>query len=64
MEQLNEINLAALIIAYSRPAGVANLINALSSYGITNIYVAIDGPRNAKDKINQKKIKYKLIIIP
>jgi hypothetical protein len=56
MGKSGENDLAALIIAYSRPAGVTYLINTLNSYGITNIYVSIDGPKNARDKINQKKI--------
>jgi len=56
-----EINLAVLLITYSRPNGVVNLLKTLSSCGINNIYVAIDGPRNYKDRINQKKIQEEVI---
>jgi hypothetical protein len=61
MARLKEIDLAVLIIAYSRPDGVKYLLEALNSYGISNIYVAIDGPRNSKDAINQKKINEEIV---
>jgi len=50
------MNLAALIVAYSRPDGVAKILEILVSYGISDIYISIDGPKNNRDNINQEKI--------
>jgi len=52
-----DLNLAVLIIAYSRPAGVTSLLQSLNQSGVKNIYIAIDGPRNLKDKLEQEIIK-------
>jgi hypothetical protein len=51
------MNLAALIIGYSRPTGILNLLNSLVSNGVTRIYISIDGPKNARDLENQKIIQ-------
>jgi hypothetical protein len=51
------MNLAALIIAYSRPTGILNLLNSLISNGVTRVYISIDGPKNARDLKNQKIIQ-------
>jgi hypothetical protein len=53
----NYLDLAALIIGFSRPAGIANLLNRLSKDGVRKIYIAIDGPRNLKDRLEQERIK-------
>jgi hypothetical protein len=50
------MNLAALIVAYSRPDGVAKILKALASNKIRDIYISIDGPRNAFDESNQDRI--------
>lgn len=50
------MNLPALIIAYSRPDGVAEILKTLVSYGIEDIYISIDGPKNNHDTINQDEI--------
>ena len=47
------MNLAVLIIGYSRPAGITNLIKNLTQNGITRIYVSLDGPKNIRDIENQ-----------
>jgi hypothetical protein len=52
----DEMNLAALIVAYSRPDGVAKILQVLVSNKISDIYISIDGPKNDLDKDNQKKI--------
>ena len=49
--------LPVLIIAYSRPKGVHTLVKTLLECGIKDIYVAIDGPRNLRDELNQHKIE-------
>ena len=51
------MNLAALIIGYSRPSGILNLLNSLISNGVTRVYISIDGPKNARDLKNQKIIQ-------
>lgn len=51
------MNLAALIIGYSRPAGILNLIKSLTLNGVTRIYISIDGPKNARDIKNQQIIQ-------
>jgi len=51
------IDLAALIIGYSRPDGIANLLDILTESGVKNLYVAIDGARNTKDILEQENIK-------
>lgn len=51
------LDLAALIIGYSRPAGIANLLDRLTESGVKKIYIAIDGARNAKDRLAQDNIK-------
>jgi hypothetical protein len=50
------MNLAALIIGYSRPAGILNLIKSLTLNGVTRIYISIDGPKNARDIKNSQLI--------
>jgi len=50
------MNLAVLIITYSRPSGLSYLLKTLISAEIRDIYIAIDGPRNSKDKVNHEKI--------
>ena len=40
------MDLAVLIIGYSRPNGILSLLNALVSIKVRDIYIAIDGPRN------------------
>ena len=57
MRNKDYLDLAALIIGYSRPTGVANLLERLTECGVRNIYIAIDGPRNLKDRLEQEKIK-------
>lgn len=57
MRNKDYLNLAALIISYSRPTGIANLLERLTECGVRNIYIAIDGPRNLKDRLEQEKIK-------
>lgn len=47
------MNLAVLIIGYSRPTGITNLINSLILNGITKIYLSLDGPKNIRDIKNQ-----------
>jgi hypothetical protein len=51
------VDLAVLIIAYTRPEGVSYLLESLIISEVRDIYVSIDGPRNEIDKINNKKIK-------
>jgi hypothetical protein len=51
------MNLAALIIGYSRPAGILNLLKSLTLNGVTRIYISIDGPKNARDIKNQQIIQ-------
>ena len=48
--------LPVLIVAYSRPSGVHALVKTLLECGIKEIYIAIDGPRNFKDELNQSEI--------
>ena len=48
--------LPVLIIAYSRPKGVHALVKTLLECGVKDIYIAIDGPRNLKDELNQSEI--------
>jgi len=50
------MDLAVLIIAYSRPDGVSYLLKTLKNLGIHNVYIAVDGPKNQKDRLNQHKI--------
>ena len=57
MRNKNHLDLAALIIGFSRPTGVANLLDRLTESGVRNFYIAIDGPRNLKDRLEQEKIK-------
>ena len=51
------LDLAALIIGYSRPNGIANLLDRLNESGVRNLYIAIDGPKNFTDRIEQENIK-------
>lgn len=51
------MNLAVLIIGYSRPTGITNLINSLIINGITRVYLSLDGPRNTRDVENQAIIQ-------
>jgi hypothetical protein len=55
------IKLSALIIAYSRPEGVSYLVRTLISYGVSDIYISVDGPKNDNDIINQLNIKNEVI---
>jgi len=55
------IKLSALIIAYSRPEGVSYLVRTLISFGVSDIYISVDGPKNDSDTINQIKIKNEVI---
>jgi hypothetical protein len=48
--------MSALIIAFSRPAGVLTLLESLSANRVERIYVSIDGPRDESDKVNQAEI--------
>jgi len=57
MKSLEHLDLPVLIIAYSRPVGVASLLQSLSLSGVNNIYLAIDGSKNFHDKINQEQIE-------
>jgi len=47
------MNLAVLVIGYSRPTGITNLIKSLILNGITKIYLSLDGPKNIRDIENQ-----------
>ena len=49
-------NYPALIIAYARPDGVRNLIQSCVANEVTNIYVAIDGPKSKEMKLKQDEI--------
>ena len=49
-------NYPALIIAYARPDGVRNLIQSCVTNEVTNIYVAIDGPKSEEMKFKQDQI--------
>ena len=55
------MNLAVLIIGYSRPAGITNLIKNLTQNGITRIYISLDGPKNIRDIENQIIIQNEII---
>lgn len=57
MNTPENLDLAALIIGYSRPSGIANLLDRLTESGVRNVYIAIDGPKNNKDKFEQETIK-------
>ena len=57
MQNTNYLDLATLIIGYSRSAGISNLLERLTEGGVRNIYIAIDGPRNLTDRLEQEKIK-------
>lgn len=48
--------MSALIIAFSRPAGVLTLLKSLSANRVERIYVSIDGPRDESDRIKQAEI--------
>jgi hypothetical protein len=54
------LDLAALIIGYSRPAGIANLLDRLNKSGVRNVYISIDGPKNIADKLAQDTIKQEI----
>jgi hypothetical protein len=54
------MNLAVLIIGYARPDGISNLLKTLTSAGVREVYLAIDGPKNASDKIRHKKIEIEI----
>ena len=55
MENLS--NLPVLILAYNRYDKFLRCIKTLHSYGISNIFVSIDGPKNHLDTKNQELIK-------
>jgi len=48
--------MSALIIGYSRPAGVLALLESLHANRVKRIYVSIDGPRNESDRIKQAEM--------
>ena len=50
------MDLAVLIIAYTRPNGVSQLMKVLTSLEVRDIYVSLDGPRNEIDKTNNIEI--------
>lgn len=45
-----------LIISYARPDGVRNLIQSCIVNNVTDIYIAIDGPKSEEMKIRQDQI--------
>jgi hypothetical protein len=49
--------LPVLLITYSRPNNINYLLKALIQFGIRDIYISVDGPRNDKDKVNQRLIE-------
>lgn len=60
MNMRENLNLAALIIGYSRPAGITNLLDRLTESGVRNVYIAIDGPKDIEDKLAQETIKQEI----
>jgi hypothetical protein len=60
MKIRGNLDLAALIIGYSRPAGIANLLDRLNESGVRNVYISIDGPKNIEDKLAQETIKQEI----
>lgn len=50
------MDLAVLIIAYTRPKGVSQLLQILTSFEVRDVYVSIDGPRNDTDKTHNIEI--------
>ena len=50
------MDLAVLIIAYTRPKGVSQLLKVLTSLEVRDIYDSLDGPRNEIDKTNNIEI--------
>jgi hypothetical protein len=47
---------AALVLAFNRAEATELLINKLISFGVSNIYISVDGPRNPRDLEAQKRI--------
>ena len=54
------MDLAVLIIAYSRPEGVSYLLKLLKDFGVKRVYVAVDGPKNQRDVSNRKMIELEI----
>ena len=50
------MNLPVLVIAYSRPEGLSNILKVLQMNEIERIYIAIDGAKNRRDEVNQRSI--------
>jgi hypothetical protein len=46
-----------LLISYSRPKGLENLLLKCQKNTVSRIYIAIDGPRNSRDIENQMEIR-------
>jgi hypothetical protein len=55
------MNLAVLIIGYSRPTGITNLIKSLTLNGVAKIYISLDGPKDIRDIENQKIIQDEIL---
>jgi predicted transport protein len=51
------MDLAVLIIGYSRPKGISSLLDNLFSNRIRDIYIALDGPKNSVDITTQNEIR-------
>ena len=56
--QINKkIDTPVLIVAYSRPEGITYLLKILKTLGVKRVYIAIDGPKNFKDRAKQENIE-------
>jgi len=60
MQFNKKIDTPVLIVAYSRPEGISYLLRILETVGVTRVYIAIDGPKNLKDKNIQESIKIEI----
>lgn len=49
--------LSVLLIAYSRPKNIHHQLKTLNQFGIRDIYISVDGPRNDRDKVNQRLLE-------
>ena len=47
----------ALILGYSRPSGVQDLLNSLISSGVSRIYISIDGAKNSDSSKSHEQIR-------
>jgi hypothetical protein len=54
------MDLAVLIIAYSRPEGVSYLLKLLKNLGVERVYLAVDGAKNQRDIVNWNKIELEI----